>query len=57
MAVAYTGTTFLPPVFGILASQWSIQLFPIVVLIFIVGMLLSSESVNVALKKRQSNHY
>ncbi len=57
MAVAYTGTTFLPPLFGVLASQWSIHLFPIVVLIFIVGMLLSSESVNVALKKRQSNHY
>lgn len=54
MAVAYTGTTFLPPLFGILASQWSIQLFPVVVLIFIVAMLLSSESVNIAIQKRQS---
>lgn len=52
MAVAYTGTTFLPPLFGILASQWSIQLFPVVVLIFVIAMLLSAESVNAVLKKQ-----
>lgn len=52
MALAYTGTTFLPPIFGVLASQISIHVFPIVVLIFLLCMLVSSERVNQILKKR-----
>ncbi|CAM3465585.1 MULTISPECIES: MFS transporter [Saccharibacillus] len=51
MAVAYTGTTFLPPLFGVLASRASIGLFPIVTLIFVVMMLLCSEQVIRALKR------
>ncbi|KOP68677.1 MFS transporter [Bacillus sp. FJAT-18019] len=46
MAVAYTGTTILPPLFGIVAAQISIGLFPIVILLFALIMLLSSEKVN-----------
>lgn len=46
MAVAYTGTTFLPPLFGVLASQWTIALFPVVVFLFIVAMFMGSEKVN-----------
>ncbi|OWA37570.1 MFS transporter [Saccharibacillus sp. O16] len=51
MAVAYTGTTFLPPLFGLLASWAGIGLFPIVTLLLVVFMLLSSEQVNRALKR------
>lgn len=50
MAVAYTGTTFLPPLFGVLASWAGIGLFPVVTLLLVVFMLLSSEQVNRALK-------
>ncbi|MCM3781368.1 MFS transporter [Neobacillus mesonae] len=46
MAVAYTGTTFLPPLFGLTASAFGIGLFPVVVLLFTVLMLISSERVN-----------
>ncbi|MEC0305873.1 MFS transporter [Paenibacillus lautus] len=46
MAVAYTGTTILPPLFGIVAAHVSIGLFPVVILLFALIMLLSSEKVN-----------
>lgn len=46
MAVAYTGTTFLPPLFGVIATQTSIALFPFAMLAFIVFMMLSAEKVN-----------
>ena len=46
MAVAYTGTTFLPPLFGAIAAQTSIILFPFVVLAFLIFMMLSTEIVN-----------
>ncbi|MFG1732992.1 MFS transporter [Paenibacillus sp. 843] len=46
MAVAYTGTTILPPLFGIVAAYVSIGLFPVVILLFALIMLLSSEKVN-----------
>ncbi|MBB6633359.1 MFS transporter [Cohnella thailandensis] len=46
MAVAYTGATFLPPLFGVLAAQTSIVLLPFIALAFLVMMLLSAEKVN-----------
>ncbi|WP_328799983.1 MFS transporter [Paenibacillus sp. LX16] len=52
MAVAYTGTTLLPPIFGVIASQASIHFFPIAVIVFLLFMLFSSEQVNRTLKKR-----
>lgn len=54
MAVAYTGTTFIPPLFGVLASQAGIGLFPIVTLLLVVFMLLSSEQVNRAIKRTRT---
>lgn len=54
MAVAYTGTTLLPPLFGLIASGISISLFPAIVLVFLLLMLLSSEQVNRTLKRRRS---
>ncbi|NOU68901.1 MFS transporter [Paenibacillus sp. LMG 31461] len=53
MAVAYTGTTFLPPMFGLIASQISLSLFPIVVLVFLALMLISVEKVNRTLNKQE----
>lgn len=52
MAVAYTGTTLLPPIFGVIASQASIHFFPIAIIVFLLFMLFSSEQVNCTLKKR-----
>lgn len=52
MAAAYTGTTFLPPLFGLIASNTTISLFPFVALIFILLMLFGSEQVNRILKAR-----
>ncbi len=46
MAVAYTGTTILPPLFGLTASWISVGLFPFVVAAFLLLMLVSTERVN-----------
>lgn len=57
MAVAYSGTTLVPPLFGLLAAQVSTDLFPIVVLILLVLMLFSVEMVNRILSRAStSNH-
>ncbi|SEA43296.1 sugar MFS transporter [Paenibacillus sp. 276b] len=55
MALAYTGTTLLPPLFGVLAAKTNIGFFPLVVLVFLILMLVSSEQVNRILKKRILN--
>ncbi|MFS0868983.1 MFS transporter [Paenibacillus xylanilyticus] len=46
MAVAYSGTTLIPPLFGLLATKTSTDSFPMIVLILLVLMLLSAEVVN-----------
>ncbi|MFC5449353.1 MFS transporter [Paenibacillus aestuarii] len=46
MATAYTGSTFLPPLFGFIATQTSISLFSFVLLGFLILMLVSAEQVN-----------
>ncbi|MNZ65619.1 putative transporter [compost metagenome] len=53
MAVAYTGSTFLPPLMGVIATKTSMILFPFLVLFFLVAMLLSAEKVNIVLGKRK----
>lgn len=52
MAVAYTGSTFVPPLLGFIASRSTIGIFPIFIVIFVAVMLLSSEKLNALLKKR-----
>ena len=52
MAVAYTGSTFMPPLFGFIASHTTVALFPICTVIFVVAMVLSSEKLNRVLKKK-----
>ena len=54
MAFAYTGTTFMPPLLGFMASQMTIGIFPIVIVIFAVAMLLSSEKLNIILGRKNA---
>jgi len=46
MAFAYVGTTFMPPLFGIISQHITIALFPVYILIFTLLMLLSTERLN-----------
>lgn len=53
MAFAYTGSTFMPPLFGLIATHINIKLFPVFVLIFtLTGFVLIELLFN---KKRQEN--
>jgi len=52
MAVAYTGTTLLPPMLGWIASQTTIAILPVFVAVYIACMLLGSERVNRIMKRR-----
>ncbi len=56
MAVAYTGSTFLPPLLGFIAAQSTIGIFPFFIAGFIAIMLLSSERLIAALKRNEKNH-
>ena len=49
MAVAYTGSTLLPPAFGLIASHTSLALLPVFMLACAAAMLASSERVNTLL--------
>ena len=46
MASAYTGSTFMPPLFGLIANIVNIVLFPAFLLIFAVLMLFMTEKLN-----------
>lgn len=46
MAVAYTGTTLIPPLFGLLSVRTSIAVFPFAVLALLIFMFCSAERVN-----------
>ena len=50
MAVAYTGSTFLPPLLGWIAAQTTIGILPFFVLVYIVIMLIGSERINILIK-------
>ena len=51
MASAYIGSTFMPPVFGVIAQYISISLYPAYLLLFAVLMLVMTEKLNLVLKK------
>ncbi len=51
MASAYVGTTFMPPVFGLIAQYVSIALYPAFLLVFVILMLVMSERMNRRLDK------
>jgi fucose permease len=46
MALAYTGSTFLPPLLGLIAAHTTIGLFPFFVLAYFIIMLIGSEKIN-----------
>jgi fucose permease len=52
MAVAYTGTTLLPPLLGLMAGFSTIGIFPLYVVVMTTAMLLFSERLNILLKWR-----
>jgi fucose permease len=43
MAFAYIGSTFMPPLLGAVASVLTLKILPYALLIFAVGMIISSE--------------
>ena len=49
MAVAYIGSTFLPPLFGFIANATSLALLPLFLLVYAALLLFSSERVNALL--------
>ncbi|OAB44845.1 MFS transporter [Paenibacillus antarcticus] len=51
MAAAYTGSTLIPPLLGLLATNMNISIFPWFVSIFAIAMLLCTERLNHFLKK------
>ncbi|MEC6748070.1 MFS transporter [Marinilactibacillus sp. XAAS-LB27] len=52
MAVAYFGTTFMPPLFGWIASILSIQLYPVYLCFFTIVMFIYNERLNTIVKNR-----
>ena len=54
MAFAYTGSTIMPPVLGLIASKVGIVIFPIFILIFIITMLICSEKTNIFMKVKNT---
>lgn len=46
MASAYTGSTFMPPLFGILANFTTIALYPVYLSLFLALMLVMTEKLN-----------
>ena len=48
MATAYVGTTFMPPLFGILGDNISLAIFPAFLLFFALLMVAVSELLNSA---------
>lgn len=52
MAVAYSSITLLPMIFGYVAEATTMSLYPYVVLVYAIVIFLSSERVNLIMKKR-----
>ncbi|NLO48827.1 MAG: MFS transporter [Clostridiales bacterium] len=52
MASAYTGSTFIPPLFGLIADHVHIGLFPLFLIFFAMLMLLMSEKLNKIIAKK-----
>jgi fucose permease len=51
MACAYTGSTLMPPLFGLIAEKIGIAFYPVYLMIFAVAMLLLVEKLNTANKR------
>ncbi len=53
MASAYVGTTFMPPLFGIIAENVSLACYPFYMLIFLILMITASETLNKTVDKNK----
>ena len=53
MATAYTGSTLMPMVFGLIAQSNGIALYPVYLMLFLVGMIVTTESATRAFITRQ----
>ncbi|NIK66711.1 MFS transporter [Paenibacillus sp. BK720] len=54
MAVAYTGSTLMPPLLGLLASSITIGIFPFYIVLCTAAMLLFTERLNIFLRSKTS---
>ena len=55
MASAYVGSTFMPLLFGFIASKFSISLYPFFLMFFAIIMIIASEIVNMEIKNAKGN--
>lgn len=53
MASAYTGSTFMPPLFGVIADNINIGLYPIYLTFFVILMLIMSETLNKVISREK----
>lgn len=54
MAVAYTGSTFLPPILGVIAARSTIGLLPFFILTYIITMFICTEKINMLMKPKST---
>ena len=54
MASAYAGSTFMPPLFGVIADKINIGLFPVYLIFFAALMLIMSELLNKVIAKKEA---
>ena len=47
MACAYVGSTFMPPLFGLIAQYVNIRLFPCFLLLFVILMVITAEKLKI----------
>lgn len=51
MAFAYSGSTFLPPLFGLIVSMTSLRFLPVVIILIMTGMLFNTERLSQILRR------
>lgn len=55
MASAYVGLTLVPPLAGLIATRWSLAIFPVVLLLLLLLMVMTSERVNQIVANRKTH--
>lgn len=54
MGCAYIGTTFVPPLLGLGAAKATLIILPPLILVFVILMVFSSETINMMMKNRET---
>lgn len=52
MGFAYIGSTFFPPIFGLIAEKTTLSIFPFVLILLVLAMTFTSEKINSFMKKK-----